>query len=142
MARVAPAVLTCLVAVGSALASAPALAHDPRTKAKKLSQALDVEGVGRLTAAGAGEEAAVIAAVQRFFETMAACDVAGMRAVVEPEGRIVRLRAGPGAESVTSTSTFGEFLARLRAPRRALAACRRDPRTWSPPSAVTPRGRP
>ncbi len=238
MARLAPVVLTCLLAVGSALRPAPALAHDPRTTAKKLSQGLDVEGVGRLTLeyrglhfnpemferaranpgfmnllntqvwgrmgratlgfeivsrglklvpgdydfginmtpaeefsvvlwqgeekrglrldverdpkpvpyltiallatampdtfllearcgpyrgtvelkapaltaehahdalapappAGAGEKAAVIAAVQRFFDTMAACDAAGMRAVLEPEGRLVRLRAGSGGE--------------------------------------------
>ena len=49
MARFAPVVLTCLIAVGSALGPAPALAHDPRTTAKKLSQTLEVEGIGRLT---------------------------------------------------------------------------------------------
>jgi len=32
----------------------PALAHDPRTTARKLSQGLDVEGVGRLTSSTAG----------------------------------------------------------------------------------------
>jgi len=267
MARFAPPVLTFLVAVGGTLRPAPALAHDPRTTAQKLSQGLDVEGVGRLNfeyrglhfnpemferartnpgfmnllntqvwgrmgratlgfeiasrglklapgdydfginmtpaeefsvvlwqgeekkelrldverdakpvsyltialvatampdtfvlearcgpyrgtvelkapalaadhahdahepaaSPGAGEEAVVIAAAQRFFDTMAACDAAGMRAVVEPAGRIVRLRAGAGAESVTSTSTFGEFLARLGpCPERFLE------RMWDP----------
>jgi len=267
MARFAPPVLTFLVAVGGTLRPAPALAHDPRTTAQKLSQGLDVEGVGRLNfeyrglhfnpemferartnpgfmnllntqvwgrmgratlgfeiasrglklapgdyefginmtpaeefsvvlwqgeektelrldverdpkpvpflaialmatempdtfvlearcgpyrgtvelkapalaadhahdalapaaAAGAGEEAAVITAVQRFFDTMAACDAAGMRAVVEPEGRVVRLRAGPGGEPVASSSTFGEFLARLGpCPERFLE------RMWDP----------
>jgi hypothetical protein len=61
----------------------------------------------------AGEETAVIAAVQRFFDTMAACDAAGMRAVVDPEGRVLRLRPGPSGEPAVSSSTFGDFLARL-----------------------------
>jgi hypothetical protein len=251
MARLAPLVLTCLVAGGGALRPEAALAHDPRTTARKLSQALEVEGVGRFAfdyrglhfnsemferaranpgfmnllntqvwgrmgratlgfevvsrgtklapgeydfginmtpaeefsvvlwqgeekkelrldverdpkavpyltialmatampdtfvlearcgpyrgtvelkapslaadhahdahapAPSAGEEPPVIAAVQRFFDTMAACDVEGMRAVVEPEGRVFRLTSGPGDELVVSTSTFGEFLARL-----------------------------
>jgi hypothetical protein len=77
--------------------------------------------------AAAGEEAAVIASVQRFFDTMAACDATGMRRVVEPEGRLVRLRYGPGGESVVSTSTFGEFLERLASCQERLLE-----RMWDP----------
>jgi hypothetical protein len=40
--------LTCLIAVGTSLQPRPALAHDPRTTAKKLSQGIEIEGVGRL----------------------------------------------------------------------------------------------
>jgi hypothetical protein len=112
MARFAPVVLTLLVAVGGTLRPALAPAHDALAPAPS---------------AGSGEEAAVIASVQRFFDTMAECDVEGMRAVVEPEGRIVRLRAGPGGEPVASSSTFGEFLARLGpCPERYLE------RMWDP----------
>jgi hypothetical protein len=46
MTRVAPVVLTSLVVLGTSLQ--PALAHDPRTTAKKLSQGIEIEGVGRL----------------------------------------------------------------------------------------------
>ena len=49
MRRFAPVLVTCLVAAGGALSPATALAHDPRTTAKQLSQGLDVEGVGRFT---------------------------------------------------------------------------------------------
>jgi hypothetical protein len=49
MTRVAPIALTCLVAVGASLEPCPALAHDPRTTAKKLTQGLEVEGLGNLT---------------------------------------------------------------------------------------------
>jgi hypothetical protein len=48
MARIAAVALTCLIAFGATLHPGPAFAHDPRTTAKKLSQGLEIEDVGRL----------------------------------------------------------------------------------------------
>jgi hypothetical protein len=119
MARFAPVVLTCLIAVGGTLRPASAVAAD---------QARDALAPAPPAAsAGAGEEKAVIAAVQRFFDTMAACDAAGMRAVLEPEGRFFRLAKGPDGADAIRNSSNAEFLARLGpCPERFLE------RMWEP----------
>jgi hypothetical protein len=47
-ARIALSTSTFLVALGATLVAVPAGAHDPRTTAKKLTQGIEIEGVGRL----------------------------------------------------------------------------------------------
>lgn len=61
----------------------------------------------------APEEDAVLAAVQRFFDTMAAKDVDGAEEVLVPEGRLFSVRVVDG-EKVVRSSTNQEFLDRLK----------------------------
>jgi len=55
------------------------------------------------------EERAVLAVVQRFFDTMAAKDVDGAQEVLVPEGRFFSIRTVDGKKVVRS-STNQEFL--------------------------------
>lgn len=55
------------------------------------------------------DEDAVLATVQRFFDTMAAKDVAGAREVLVPEGRLFSVRVVDGKKVVRS-STNQEYL--------------------------------
>ena len=58
------------------------------------------------------DEQAVLAAVQSFFDTMAAKDVEGAKEVLVPEGRLFSVRAVDG-EKVVRSSTNQEYLDRL-----------------------------
>lgn len=59
-----------------------------------------------------GEEAAVLAVVQAFFDTMASRDVAGAGKILHPDGRFLSVR-GEGGERHVRVSTFQAYLAML-----------------------------
>ena len=59
--------------------------------------------------AAAPDEEAVVAAVQQFFDTMAAKDVEGAREVLVPEGRLFSVRTVDG-EKVVRSSSNQEYL--------------------------------
>lgn len=61
------------------------------------------------------EEAAVLLAVERFFETMTSKDAAGARAVLDPEGDFVSVRWNEDGERVVRRSSIREYLERLEA---------------------------
>ena len=73
------------------------------------------------------EEAAVLMAVERFFEAMASKDMAGLRAVLDPEGDFVSVRWNEDGERVVRRSSFGEFLERLEAAKETYLE-----RMWAP----------
>jgi hypothetical protein len=76
---------------------------------------------------------AVLAAVQRFFDTMASRDVAGASAVLLPEGRFVSVRVVDG-KIVTRGFTNREYLDRLAGRKEEVLE-----RLWDPEVRV--RGR-
>lgn len=61
------------------------------------------------------EEAAVLLAVERFFETMTFKDAAGARAVLDPEGSFVSVRWNDDGERVVRRSSIRDYLERLEA---------------------------
>ncbi|MBI4622079.1 MAG: nuclear transport factor 2 family protein [Verrucomicrobia bacterium] len=64
------------------------------------------------TGANAGERKSVLDVVQRFFDTMAAKDVDGARAVLLPDGQYYAVRDDPGG-FVLRRRTHEEYLAGL-----------------------------
>ena len=58
---------------------------------------------------GTAEREAILATVQKFFDTMAARDVAGARGVLMPDGRFFSVRDGGGQRDVR-TFTNAEYL--------------------------------
>jgi hypothetical protein len=69
---------------------------------------------------------AVLATVQRFFDTMAARDVKGATAVLLPEGRFFSTRVLSG-KPVVRSSTHREYLDRLAGRKEEVLE-----RTWQP----------
>jgi hypothetical protein len=63
-------------------------------------------------APSAGDKAAVLAAVQKFFDTMASRDVEGARSVLMPEGRLFSVTEQNG-QPVSRASSIQEYLDRL-----------------------------
>jgi len=61
------------------------------------------------------EEAAVLLAVERFFETMTSRDAAGARAVLDPEGNFVSVRWNEDGKRVVRRSSIRDYLDRLEA---------------------------
>ena len=59
------------------------------------------------------DEPAVLAAVQRFFDTMASKDVEGAKEILVPEGRLFSVRTVDG-QPVVRSSTFQEYLDGLK----------------------------
>src|ERR671910_631670 len=76
------------------------------------------------TDASDAERAPITAAVQKFFDTMASKDVAAARAVLIPEGRLIRVRTPSGE---VSTTTIKEYLDRLPASKQ-----QQRERFWNP----------
>lgn len=75
-----------------------------------------------------GDREAVVAAVQKFVDAMAAGDIAGIRAVTVPEGRFFSLREGaPGEPPSLRTFTNQESADQLAADKRKLLE-----RIWNP----------
>lgn len=56
------------------------------------------------------EEAAVLATVQRFFETMTSRDAAGARAVLDPDGDFVSVRWNDDGERVVRRTSLSDYL--------------------------------
>jgi len=76
----------------------------------------------------AAEREAVLAVVQKFFETMASGDIAGGRAVSVPEGRFFSLRESTtGTAPTVRTLTNQESFDRLSSDKRKLRE-----RMWNP----------
>jgi len=74
----------------------------------------------------AAERDAVVAVVQRFFDSMAARDVAQASAVLASDGRLFSVRQEKG-ESVVRSSTVKEYLERMPAGKERLLE-----RMWNP----------
>jgi hypothetical protein len=72
------------------------------------------------------EKAAVLAALQKFFDTMATRDVEGARAVLMPEGRLFSVRDQSG-QSITRSQSIQEYLDALGKRTQAYRE-----RFWSP----------
>ena len=72
--------------------------------------ALFTAGCSRPSASA--ESDAVLAVVQRFFETMAARDVDGARAILLPEGRFYSIRDSAGA-AIVRTFTNAQYVTDL-----------------------------
>jgi hypothetical protein len=65
-------------------------------------------------AAPTPQEAEVIAAMQRFFDAMAAQDAAGLQAAVMPGSMFTAVRVGPDKTRRVSRLTIEQFVASLR----------------------------
>jgi len=76
------------------------------------------------------EEDAVLKAVQVFFDTMAARDVEGARAVLQPQGRFHAMRIRDGKPDVRAFSNE-EYFADLLASKQKMRE-----RTWNPDVSV------
>jgi hypothetical protein len=74
----------------------------------------------------ASEREAVLAAVQAFFDTMAANDVAGARRILTPEGRFYAVREQDG-KSTMRTFTNEEYLKTLSERKQKVRE-----RMWNP----------
>ena len=72
------------------------------------------------------DRAAVVATVQKFFDTMAARDVEGARAVLMPEGRLFAVREQNG-QSAARASSIEDYLKGLPARKAEYRE-----RMWSP----------
>ena len=72
------------------------------------------------------EQAAVLAALQKFFDTMATRDVEGARAVLMPEGRLFSVRDQSG-QSSTRSQSVEDYLASLGKGKQAYRE-----RFWNP----------
>jgi hypothetical protein len=72
------------------------------------------------------EREAVLAVVQRFFDTMTARDVDGARQVLQPQGRFHAMRMRDGKPDVRAFSNE-EYFADLQASRQKM-----QERIWSP----------
>jgi Putative lumazine-binding len=77
-------------------------------------------------AAKESETAAILAAVQKFFDTMASRDVEGARSVLMPDGRMFSVREQNG-QSVTRASSTQDYLEGLAKRQRAYRE-----RMWNP----------
>jgi hypothetical protein len=87
-----------------------------------------IAAVGRAQPAASVEREAVLAAVQKFFDTMAAGDIAGGRAITLPEGRFYSLREGkPGEAPAVNSFTNQESYDRMASGKRKL-----HERMWNP----------
>ncbi len=76
----------------------------------------------------ASDREAVLAVVQKFFDTMASADVAGQRAILVPEGRFFALaQPKPGEPQPLRTFTNQESVDRLATEKRKL-----HERMWNP----------
>lgn len=76
------------------------------------------------TSGSEADRQAIVAAVQQFFDTMAAKDVEGSRRVLIPEGRFFRVRVPSGE---VSTVTLKEYIDRLPTQKQ-----RQRERFWNP----------
>jgi hypothetical protein len=74
----------------------------------------------------APDREAIVATVQKFFDTMAARDSSGARSVLMPEGRFYSVRDGNDQPAVR-TFTTAEFLDRLAAQKESVRE-----RFWNP----------
>jgi hypothetical protein len=61
------------------------------------------------------EEAAVLATVQRFFETLMSKDVATARTLLDPEGDFISVRWDDAGERIIRRTSIGEYLQGLAA---------------------------
>ena len=76
------------------------------------------------------DEAAVLMAVQKLFDAMESKDVAGARAVVDPEGDFVSVRWNEDGERVVRRSSIGDFLERLKAQKETYLERMWEPEVW------------
>jgi hypothetical protein len=76
------------------------------------------------------DQDAVLKTVQAFFDTMSARDVAGARAVLQPQGRFHAMRMRDGKPGVRAFSNE-EYFADLQASKQKMRE-----RTWSPEVSV------
>jgi hypothetical protein len=67
-----------------------------------------------------GDVAAILATVQRFFDTMTAKDVAGATAVLDPEGSFVSVRWSDDGQRVVRRASNRAYLDGLAAEKRTL----------------------
>jgi hypothetical protein len=81
----------------------------------------------------AAEERAVLAVVQRFFDTMRVRDTAGMRRLFDPGARLVGVRTRPSGEAVMQVLTVSDFVAFVGRDARA----RWTERAWDPEVRVS-----
>ena len=80
------------------------------------------------TSSTSAEREAVLATVQKFFDTMAAADVEGNRSVLAPEGRFFAWQEGkPGSPATVRASSNEEWLKQLASGKRKLRE-----RMWNP----------
>ena len=73
------------------------------------------------------EREAILAIVQKFFDTMAAADVEGNRAVLTPEARFYALQEKPGGPTTVRSSSTEEWLKQLATGKRKVRE-----RMWDP----------
>jgi len=76
------------------------------------------------------EEAAVLMAVERFFETMTSKDAAGARAVLDPEGDFVSVRWNEDGERVVRRSSIREYLEGLEAEKETYLERMWESKVW------------
>lgn len=79
-----------------------------------------------LAAQSTEDEAAVLAVVQKFFDTMASKDAGGAREILDPEGSFVSVRWQDGKQ-VVRRSSLGQYLEGLEEGSEALLE-----RLWGP----------